>query len=228
MLLPVIQPGLQLLKSYVLQTRGPRSFFSNILSRAAGHRPPNLPSANSSTASLSPPSRSPSAPDGFHHPSVGAAIRNGAHARSSSLPSPDPNVSAHNHSRSSLNSPLERNGPGAPIPRSPVRGGLASGLLRSASFRTPRRPAMTSAPPSPIPSSLLGTSSSGTGAQTTPEPPRTTRPPAPPPPPQPSLPPQTLGSIGLGLVPLTASLSLSRNSQPLCGALLDGKYILIG
>lgn len=41
-------------------------------------------------------------------------------------------------------------------------------------------------------------------------------------------PPPTLSSIGLSLVPLTQPLSTSRNSQPLCGALLDDKYILIG
>ncbi|KAL8283662.1 hypothetical protein RQP46_005457 [Phenoliferia psychrophenolica] len=44
----------------------------------------------------------------------------------------------------------------------------------------------------------------------------------------PPVPPPTLDSIGLSLVPLTQPLSTSRNSQPLCGALLDDKYILIG
>ncbi|KAI5480073.1 mitogen-activated protein kinase kinase kinase kinase 4-like protein [Pseudohyphozyma bogoriensis] len=33
---------------------------------------------------------------------------------------------------------------------------------------------------------------------------------------------------GLSLVPLTLALSLSKHSQPLCGAILDDKYILIG
>jgi hypothetical protein len=39
---------------------------------------------------------------------------------------------------------------------------------------------------------------------------------------------QTLGSVGLAVVPLTTPMSLSRNAQPLCGALLDDKYLLIG
>ncbi|SCZ98405.1 BZ3500_MvSof-1268-A1-R1_Chr7-1g09126 [Microbotryum saponariae] len=38
----------------------------------------------------------------------------------------------------------------------------------------------------------------------------------------------TLESIGLGLASLTQSLSTSRHAQPLCGAILDDKYLLIG
>lgn len=38
----------------------------------------------------------------------------------------------------------------------------------------------------------------------------------------------TLESIGLGLSSLTASMSLSRVAQPLCGAILDNQYLLIG
>ncbi|SCV71007.1 BQ2448_3769 [Microbotryum intermedium] len=38
----------------------------------------------------------------------------------------------------------------------------------------------------------------------------------------------TIESIGLGLASLTESLSTSRHAQPLCGAILDGKYLLIG
>ena len=44
-------------------------------------------------------------------------------------------------------------------------------------------------------------------------------------PPSPGL---TIEDIGLVMRPLTPSLSLSRSGQPLCGALLDGKYLLIG
>ncbi|GEM06207.1 mitogen-activated protein kinase kinase kinase kinase 4-like protein [Rhodotorula toruloides] len=40
--------------------------------------------------------------------------------------------------------------------------------------------------------------------------------------------PPTLASVGLTVNPLTQQLSLSRNAQPLCGALLDNKYLLIG
>jgi hypothetical protein len=38
----------------------------------------------------------------------------------------------------------------------------------------------------------------------------------------------TLADIGLRMDAVSSSLSLSRNSQPLCGAILDDKYLLIG
>ncbi|GAA5968655.1 hypothetical protein JCM8115_003670 [Rhodotorula mucilaginosa] len=37
-----------------------------------------------------------------------------------------------------------------------------------------------------------------------------------------------LSAIGLTLNPITPNLSLARNAQPLCGAVLDGCYLLIG
>ncbi|MBW0462002.1 hypothetical protein O181_001717 [Austropuccinia psidii MF-1] len=37
-----------------------------------------------------------------------------------------------------------------------------------------------------------------------------------------------LASMNLKLTPLTPQLTISRNSQPLCGAILDNKYLLIG
>ncbi|KAA1074048.1 hypothetical protein PGT21_012301 [Puccinia graminis f. sp. tritici] len=38
----------------------------------------------------------------------------------------------------------------------------------------------------------------------------------------------TLGSMNLKISPLTPTLPASRNSQPLCGAILDDKFLLIG
>jgi hypothetical protein len=38
----------------------------------------------------------------------------------------------------------------------------------------------------------------------------------------------TLADLGLKMDCITSTLSLSRNSQPLCGAVLDDKYLLIG
>ncbi|PLW32957.1 hypothetical protein PCANC_17252 [Puccinia coronata f. sp. avenae] len=38
----------------------------------------------------------------------------------------------------------------------------------------------------------------------------------------------TLASMNLSLTPLTPTLPASRNSQPLCGAILDDKFLLIG
>lgn len=40
--------------------------------------------------------------------------------------------------------------------------------------------------------------------------------------------PQHLRAIGLKLTPLTPFLPISRNAHPLCGAILDNKYLLIG
>lgn len=37
-----------------------------------------------------------------------------------------------------------------------------------------------------------------------------------------------LKSMGLQLTPLTPFLPISRNAHPLCGAILDNKYLLIG
>ncbi|KAM0793450.1 hypothetical protein ACM66B_000894 [Microbotryomycetes sp. NB124-2] len=44
----------------------------------------------------------------------------------------------------------------------------------------------------------------------------------------PSEPAPTLASLGLSVALLTQSLSLSKTGIPLCGAILDGKYLLIG
>lgn len=38
----------------------------------------------------------------------------------------------------------------------------------------------------------------------------------------------TLATLGLKLEPLTPSMPISRYPQPLCGAVLDQKYLLIG
>ncbi|CAH7675563.1 hypothetical protein PPACK8108_LOCUS10581, partial [Phakopsora pachyrhizi] len=40
--------------------------------------------------------------------------------------------------------------------------------------------------------------------------------------------PSTLSELGLTLTPMTPLLPIPRNSQPLCGAILDNKYLLIG
>ena len=40
--------------------------------------------------------------------------------------------------------------------------------------------------------------------------------------------PPSLESIGLSLNPLSPTLPVSKHGQPLCGAVLDGKYLLIG
>lgn len=47
-------------------------------------------------------------------------------------------------------------------------------------------------------------------------------------PPPSARPAASLSSIGLTLNSITPNLSFSRNAQPLCGAVLDGRYLLIG
>ncbi|KAM0755931.1 hypothetical protein T439DRAFT_320630 [Meredithblackwellia eburnea MCA 4105] len=268
------------------QSRGPRAFFSNLLSRSP--RSPNLLSSSPSSPSLSsssppPPSqhsgftgsRSPSAPAGFFNspplPSTSAGNQTAAqrssafastnnnnhHQRSNSLPaSPDarsvrsfggpggsssPNPSSSNprgggggssplvgYSRTATPGGRESSDPLPTSQSMPFIGGGVSSMgtppqnSPSPSMGAGFSPFLAaaaggagrSAPSSPNPSgssSRPGTSK-GKGAaqeQSTPSPP-------------------SLEEIGLGLVPLTQPLSLSRNSQPLCGALLDDKYILIG
>ncbi|GAA5919165.1 hypothetical protein JCM1841_002481 [Sporobolomyces salmonicolor] len=219
---------------------GARTFLSNLLSRSP--RSPNLSpriSSSSSSPSTSPDlaaPRSPSAPTGFQNPSVGSLQSSeGIHSRSNSMPivaSPS-RISSEisTRERSELESSPRR------APRNTAAATL-TGLARSNSLRAPSSPSMITASSSAsqqMSSSRShlppgGPFQSGARPSTSPVPtvglatlPLPTSPVRAPPPP-----PATLKSIGLSLVPLTPPLSLSRNAQPLCGALLDDKYLLIG
>ncbi|BGO94637.1 hypothetical protein NBRC10512_004934 [Rhodotorula toruloides] len=197
-----------------------RSFLSSLLNRSprsSGHSPrfttPNTSSSSSPNPSIP---RSPSAPHGWQpHPTVAALQSNDAiHSRSTSMPAiagaPQPRSSSDLFRPESVacNAPQRR------TPRS-IAAATFAGLARSTSLRgTADSSSMSSgshrpAPPetqSPVPTIGLST-----------------------PPPPPLVPsPPTLASIGLTVNPLTQQLSLSRNAQPLCGALLDNKYLLIG
>lgn len=197
-----------------------RSFLSNLLSRSPrsnGHSP-QFATPNSSASTSPNPSipRSPSAPQGWQpHPTVAALQSNEAiHSRSTSMPTiagaPQPRDSSdlYRPGSGSSNAPQRR------TPRS-IAAATFAGLTRTSSLRgtadssgmstVPRRSAPLETQP-PVPTIALST------------------PPAPPFVP----PPPTLASVGLTVNPLTQQLSLSRNAQPLCGALLDNKYLLIG
>lgn len=195
------------------QARGPRAFFSNLLNRSPRAVGTSLP------APVSPPPRSPSAPSGFQHPAIGAALRL-SHARSSSMPSSAPPFSSGISEQSSG----QRR-----TPRS-LATETFSNLARSASLRvddisrltspqstpSPRLSAQSapSSRPAESPAASLCVSSTttplvnGHAVSTAPF--------------------TSLASIGLAVAPLTQPLSSSRISQVLCGAILDDKYLLIG
>lgn len=199
----------------------------------------------SSSPMLGGPSRSPSAPQGWthQHPSVTSLQSSGSdsHARSSSMPVLNGGGAGERGVRDSsdLYRPEGSDVPQRRTPRafaaatfagltrsSSIGGGRVGGgsprlgsgspVLPSSSsspFGRPATPQTTVATDSPVPSigfatpPLPNSSASGGG-----------RPP----------PPPTLASIGLNVSPLTQPMGLSRNGQPLCGALLDNKYLLIG
>ncbi|GAA6052565.1 hypothetical protein NBRC10513_003357 [Rhodotorula toruloides] len=197
-----------------------RSFLSSLLNRSprsSGHSPrfttPNTSSSSSPNPSIP---RSPSAPHGWQpHPTVAALQSNEAiHMRSTSMPTiadaPQPRSSSDLFRAESVASNASQR-------RTPrfIAAATFAGLARSTSLRgTADSSGMSGslhrpAPPetqSPVPTIGLST-----------------------PPPPPLVPsPPTLASVGLTVNPLTQQLSLSRNAQPLCGALLDNKYLLIG
>ncbi|GAA6058745.1 hypothetical protein JCM10212_003433 [Sporobolomyces blumeae] len=215
------------------QSRGPRSFFTNLLNRSprSSHVSPRFSSSPPlpSSAQLSP---NPSAPSS-HLSGVNQArsprldaVRSASdnhHNRSSSLPSsPVAPVSA----RHSAEIPSRSRMPD--VDRSPPRlSRTFAGLGRSVSMRnapatpsnaaakTPSRPISSShlpAPPASRPAASSAPTSPRLGAERA----------------SPSPPVATLASIGVSLVSITPPLSISRNSQPLCGAVLDDKYLLIG
>ncbi|GAA5865041.1 hypothetical protein JCM1840_005717 [Sporobolomyces johnsonii] len=219
---------------------GPRTFLSNLLTRSprSPNLSPSIPSASSSPSTspdLAAP-RSPSAPTGFQNPSVGSLQSSeGIHSRSNSMPT----VASPSRMSSEVSTRERRELESSPrrTPRNIAATTLA-GLARSSSLRAPSSPSMITTSSST--SHQLSNSSShlppggpfqfGARPSTSPAPtvgfaalPLPTSPDMAPPPP-----PATLKSIGLSLVPLTQPLSLSRNAQPLCGALLDDKYLLIG
>ncbi|KAK4699770.1 hypothetical protein P7C70_g6487, partial [Phenoliferia sp. Uapishka_3] len=203
-------------------TRGPRSFLTNLLGRSP--RSPN-PSATFPSAPTSPfVPRSPSAPEGFQNPALGnpslaSVQRQASHSRSSSLPSPEARSFRSSFDRLPPGPNSARDSGASPRPQSsPSLREAPSAASRASSIRPPSSP-LASSPslPGTAFSSLLNGRSN---SQSNRKPTSSSSSPQPPPP--------TLGSIGLSLVPLTQPLSTSRNSQPLCGALLDDKYILIG
>ncbi|GAA6006423.1 hypothetical protein JCM10207_004928, partial [Rhodosporidiobolus poonsookiae] len=224
---------------------GARAFFSNLLNRSprAGNMSPRFTSPSPSPAtSPNPdgPPRSPSAPLGwqYQHPSVASLqSSDNVHTRSTSLPTLAGGVPAPRDS-SDLYRPAPAPG-GSPNPEGPQRrtpralaAATFAGLTRSASLTTNRSgsPRLGSAP-------LAGSPSSTSRSSRAPPPRPQTNSPVPtigfatPPLPSSSAPepaPPTLASMGLTHVPLTQPLSLSRNGQPLCGALLDNRYLLIG
>ncbi|GAA5913181.1 hypothetical protein JCM8208_001693 [Rhodotorula glutinis] len=212
---------------------GARSFFSNLLHRSPRQYPsPRLGSPSASSDSSPNPGfpRSPSAPHGWQHPSVASLQSNDPiHSRSTSMPLLSDGDSAPRDS-SDLYRPTSH-GQGAPTahpvrrtPRS-IAAATFAGLTRSASLRGPSGSprsggggGTTATPPSaaasPVPTFDFATPPlppTATAAATAAEPE-----------------PPSLGSIGLSLVPLTQPLALSRSGQPLCGAVLDGRFLLIG
>ena len=224
------------------QPRGPRAFLSNLLNRSprSNGTSPLLSSASTSpngSPRLGGPPRSPSAPSGWQQSPVSAAHRSvagssAAHVRSSSMPA-SPTTSA-----SDLRTPQPPTAELADVESSPRRtprsiaAATFSGLTRSASLRlTQSPPIVPSSPPRQLTSRLPSPRPTST-ARMAPDSPAPTigfsTPPAPAHDASPPPPVQTLGSAGLALVPLTTAMSLSRNAQPLCGALLDDKYLLIG
>ncbi|GAA6049505.1 hypothetical protein JCM3770_000820 [Rhodotorula araucariae] len=205
---------------------GARSFFSNLLNRSPrSHTSPRVgaPAASpSSSPNLSVP-RSPSAPLGWQHPSVTSLQSNeGLHTRSTSMPSLAPRDPVA-RSSSDLYRPSSQ-GLGASPPRRTPRSIAAAtfaGLTRTNSLRgTPGSPSLVPPPPAPL------TSADGQRGTSSPVP--TIGFATPPLPSAPAPEPPSLASIGLSLVPLTQPLSLSRNAQPLCGAILDKRFLLIG
>ncbi|GAA5827052.1 hypothetical protein JCM11251_002223 [Rhodosporidiobolus azoricus] len=231
---------------------GARSFFSNLLNRsprANSTSPRHSPSPSSSpTTSPNPsaPPRSPSAPLGWqhYHPSVASlqsAAMSAPHLRSTSMPtitghvgsvSPSPRESSDLY-RPTAQDVSSGEAPQRRTPRA-IAAATFAGLTRSSSLGgvragSPRlggsptglpfaSAASSSRPPS---RPLIGASPVPTiGFATPPLPSSSSN--APPP-----LPP-TLQSIGLKNLPLTPEMGLSRNGQPLCGAVLDNKYLLIG
>ncbi|GAA5852956.1 hypothetical protein JCM9279_000092 [Rhodotorula babjevae] len=211
---------------------GARSFFSNLLHRSPRQHPsPRLGSSSPSSDTSPNPGipRSPSAPHGWQHPSVASLQSNDAiHARSTSMPllsngEPAPRDSSDLYRPTSHGQGASTAHPARRTPRS-IAAATFAGLTRSSSLRvTSSSPRLggggtTATPPSaaasPVPTFDFTTPplpSTASAAATAPEPE-----------------PPSLSSIGLSLVPLTQPLPLSRSGQPLCGAVLDGRYLLIG
>lgn len=211
---------------------GARSFFSNLLHRSPRQHPsPRLGSPSASSDSSPNPGlpRSPSAPHGWQHPSVASLQSNDAiHSRSTSMPllsngEPAPRDSSDLYRPSSHSQGTSTAHSARRTPRS-IAAATFAGLTRSASLRgtssSPRLGGASTAatPPSaaasPVPTFDFATPplpSTATAAGARPEPD-----------------PPSLASIGLSLVPLTQPLALSRSGQPLCGAVLDGRFLLIG
>ncbi|GAA5932487.1 hypothetical protein JCM3775_005933 [Rhodotorula graminis] len=214
---------------------GARSFFSNLLHRSPRQHPsPRLGSPSTSSDSSPNPGfpRSPSAPHGWQHPSVASLQSNDAiHSRSTSMPllsngDPVPRDSSDLYRPTSHGQGASTAQPVRRTPRS-IAAATFAGLTRSSSLRGPAGSprsggggggGMAAAPPSaaasPVPTFDFATpplASTATAAPTAPEPD-----------------PPSLASIGLSVVPLTQPLALSRSGQPLCGAVLDGRYLLIG
>ncbi|GAA5857137.1 hypothetical protein JCM8547_007980 [Rhodosporidiobolus lusitaniae] len=223
------------------QSGGARYFFSHLLNRSprANSNSPRFSPSSSPTTSPNPsngPPRSPSAPLGwqYQHPSVTSLqSSDGPHTRSTSMPtianvdnSPSPRDS------SDIYRPESRASGEVPQRRTPraIAAATFAGLTRSNSVGGTRgSSSRLGTSPSALPTSSSRPHTSHATATHSPAPtigfatpplPSSSSTPAPPPP--------TLSSIGLNVVPLTQPLSLSRNGQPLCGALLDNKYLLIG
>ncbi|GAA5872266.1 hypothetical protein JCM3774_003330 [Rhodotorula dairenensis] len=156
-------------------------------------------SSSGSPASSTGSSPAESQPDRFDDVSA-------QHGRSTSMPqlasAPEPRYSAE------MPRPVSRQS--SRSPRSLAARTFAS-ISRSTSTRSIDRDAGPPRDPPYSPQALPVTDS---GTSTSRAPPLG---PAPP-----------LSSIGLTLNSITPNLSLSRNSQPLCGAILDGRYLLIG
>ncbi|GAA5992014.1 hypothetical protein JCM10908_000699 [Rhodotorula pacifica] len=179
-----------------------RSFFSNLLNR--GSRASWSLSGSNSPSSSS--GSSPELPGG----SFGDTAT--PHGRSVSMPqlasSPGPRLS------SDLPRPASRQT--SRSPRSLAARTFAT-ISRSASMRSVHRSDEVAPPPfDSIPSTAPRPSGSVPPAAQ----PRQSK--------AAETAPPTLSSIGLTLNAITPNLSLSRNAQPLCGAILDGRYLLIG
>jgi hypothetical protein len=161
----------------------------------------STPSTNPSPTLSNPYDRSAS-PSG----ALGAPhFSNGVHGRSMSLSTPNLGSAPFVGSTSSL--PIRRT-ESRPAPIS-LQGNESTLSMGQDAFLSQPVLARRPPPPPPSPLSRIGSSTSGL---------------------RPSLvkDPRSLSSMGLSLVALTLSMSLGRSSQPLCGAILDDKWLLIG
>ncbi|GAA6022642.1 hypothetical protein JCM11491_001148 [Sporobolomyces phaffii] len=190
-------------------TRGARSFFSNLLNRSprSNNASPRFPATSNFLETTPDGGSIPSTP--ARSPALGAARDlDSRHNRSTSLPT-SPTLSGTHGLSTDTSGTSSRT-----IETSPRISRTFAGIGRSVSLRTsppgptlaPNRAAISVAPPLPRAGSRTPVSPESLSGN----PPRAT----------------PLERSGLSLVSITPQLRLS--TQPLCGCVLDDKYLLIG